>query len=146
MSKIHVTFMHDMDTNEQVTIDNLKYFLHFAYKPCNKEVDYTFIFNKKITNQFSSKNYAVYGLTQELKEYLGKIIDLNLIKCSDTDEIDESTLFITDSYNGGDLCSYTYYIKTRWFVRKKFRYEFFFYINSTVRGPFLPIYWKKPWY
>ena len=143
--KIHVTFVHDMDTNEQVTLENLKYFLHFAYKPCNEEVDYTFIFNKKIMNPFTSKNYPVYGLTQELKEYLGKIIDLNLFKCSVSDEISKSTLFITDSYIGGDICSYSYYIKTKWFLKKKFIYDFFFYINSTVRGPFLPIYWEKPW-
>ena len=138
--KIHVTYLHFMDTTEQVTIENLKYFLHFAYKPCDQAVDYTFIFNTNKFNRSSTKNHPVYGLTPELKAYLQKIIDPDWLKSAES-----NTLFITDGYIGGDLCSYSNYINSMMFMGRRFRYKYFFYINSSVRGPFLPSYWKKPW-
>ena len=64
--KIHVLYVHYIDTKDQLTIDNFKYFMYFAYLPCDPFVDFRIILN---TN---SLNIQIY-------RELVKILDLSLI-------------------------------------------------------------------
>ena len=49
--KIHISYVHYLDTHDKITIENFKFFLHFAYEPCNADVDFTIILNVNNLNQ-----------------------------------------------------------------------------------------------
>jgi hypothetical protein len=139
--KIHITYIHFYDTNETVTAENLKYFLYFAYKPCKENVDFKFLFTSD-----KLKNIKDYD---ELIKYLKKMISNdfiygNLINCSRLDNILSNTELIIVP-NSEDLCVYSSYVNSLSFKLDEYKYKYFFYINSSVRGPFLPVYWIREW-
>ena len=49
---IHVTYVHLLESNDEIILENMRFFFHFAYEPCNSKIDYTIILN---TNDPSAK-------------------------------------------------------------------------------------------
>ena len=44
-SKIFISYLHYLDTERWRTIENFRFFMHFAHEPCDPEVDFIIIIN-----------------------------------------------------------------------------------------------------
>jgi len=47
---------------------------------------------------------------------------------------------------GGDLCAHAELVKSDFWQTKRNNYLYYFFINSSARGPFVPNYWTSKWY
>lgn len=128
--KIHVLYAHFIDTNDEKTIENFKYFLNFAYKGCSPSIEFTFIFNIESNTETT--------IDDKLKKLVNSEIFYSLKNC-------KNTQIKTRENRGFDLCAYSEYLKSNDWQAKEKLFSFYFFINSSVRGPFLPAYWTKPW-
>lgn len=127
--KIHVIYIHYLETTDEKSIENFKFFINFGYQPCSSAVHFTFIFN---TDQ---KRIDIF---QELKKFLDEDSIYQLRFCKNT--------IVKYQFNhGNDICSFVKLLQTKYWKSEENEYQFYFYINSSVRGPFLPAYWRKPW-
>ena len=151
VKKTHITYVHFFDTTENLTTENFKYFLNFAYIPCEKNLDFTIIINTiRIKRVLKLYNDDGDELDSELDEFLKNLIEDNeiyrkFIECSNSKSNKNSnTLILIDFHDGGDICSYSNHVNN-FLLKNKNKYSYFFYINSSARGPFLPSYWNQPW-
>ena len=131
--KIHITYTHFLESTDKLANENFKFFLDFAYEPCSKILDYTFIFNKNIL-----KNVSKDALYYELNSFIDYKIVKKMKSCKNTKIIQRLNI-------GHDLCAIKEMLDSpEWKIAEK-KYNFYFFINSSVRGPFLPSYWINEW-
>jgi hypothetical protein len=117
--------------------------MHFAYSPCNPNVFFTIILNRK-NNDSSLQDYLMNllgeKLYQEVEDCLFK--DEGKLKLN----FERNTQIITRiNTPGGDLCSHVEFLKSDFWLSNGSLFKYFFFINSSVRGPFLPRYYLKKW-
>jgi hypothetical protein len=140
--KIHISYVHYLDTLGKMTIENFKFFLHFAYEPCNVDVDFTIILNvnnlsQSIFERDLFKN-AFNNSTRLINEFQS---------CQNSKNPKRNTfLIVRKNTDGGDMCAQSELVKSDFWLRNRDRYYYFFFINSSARGPFLPSYWIRKWY
>jgi hypothetical protein len=145
--RVHVSYVHFLDTKDKPTVKNFKFFMDFAYLPCNPDVFFTIILNRKNV-QRSTKKDLMNILGEELYEKLrnclfhtknGKNKKLNPGFKRNTQ------IIIRENQLGGDLCAHVDFLKSDFWSRNEKAFKYFFFINSSVRGPFLPVYYIKQW-
>jgi hypothetical protein len=139
--KIHISYVHYLDTLDKITIENFKFFLHFAYDPCNADVDFTIILNVNNTNQpiFEREllRNAFGNSTRSMNEFKS---------CQNSHNPTRNTfLIVRQNKDGGDLCAHAEFVKSDFWLKNRERYLYYFFINSSCRGPFLPNYWVRKW-
>jgi hypothetical protein len=139
--KIHISYVHYLDTLDKITIENFKYFLHFAYEPCNADVDFTIILNVNNLNQsiFERDLFrnALGNSTRLMNEFQS---------CQNSKNPKRNTfLIVRQNKDGGDLCAHAELVKSDFWLKNRDRYDYYFFINSSARGPFLPNYWIRKW-
>jgi hypothetical protein len=139
--KIHISYVHYLDTLDKITIENFKFFLHFAYVPCNADVDFTIILNVKNLNQpiFERDFFrnAFGNSTRSMNEFQS---------CQNSHNPTRNTfLIVRQNKDGGDLCAHAEFVKSDFWLKNRDRYLYYFFINSSCRGPFLPNYWRRKW-
>lgn len=146
-SRVHIAYVHFIDTQDKMTIENFKVFMDFAYTPCNPNAQFTFIFNHERPTE---KDFNIYDT---LYSVLGEEHTLNLLKCSLTSSFSNETnpnantrVIFRLNKNGGDLCAHIEFLGSKEWDEIEKKFSFFFIINSSVRGPFLPNYWLRPWW
>ena len=127
--KIHVIYIHYLETKDVKSVENFKFFINFAYEPCSTMIHYTFILNT---------DSEFVDIFKELKSFLNDDIIDKMKFC-------KNTKFKYQLNEGNDICSFVKLTKSKYWKSKESEYQFYFYINSSVRGPFLPVYWTKPW-
>ena len=139
--KIHISYVHYLDTLDKITIENFKFFLHFAYEPCNADVDFTIILNVNNTNQ------PIFERDLFRKAFGNSARLMNEFQsCQDSQNPNRNTyLIVRQNKDGGDLCANAELVKSDFWLKNKDRYLYYFFINSSARGPFLPNYWRKKW-
>jgi predicted RND superfamily exporter protein len=140
-SKIHISYVHYLDTVDNITIENFKYFLHFAYEPCNADVDFTIILNVNNLNQPIFERdllrNAFGNSTRLMNEFQS---------CQNSKNPKRNTfLIVRQNKDGGDLCAHAELVKSDFWLKNRDRYLYYFFINSSARGPFLPNYWRRKW-
>ena len=54
-------------------------------------------------------------------------------------------LIVRQNKDGGDLCAHAEFVKSDFWLKNKNSYLYYFFINSSCRGPFLPNYWVRKW-
>jgi hypothetical protein len=143
---VHVSYVHFLDTRDAPTVENFKFFMNFAYAPCNPNIFFTLIFNcKDMTG----------NATQTLVDLLGSYLVYKLQKCSiDEDQtinfrptsFKNTKIVLRKNKPGGDLCANVDNMKKQFWINNEKLFKYFFFINSSVRGPFLPTYYLKPWW
>ena len=126
---IFISYTHHLDTSDKLSIDNFKYFLHFAYVPCS---DYVYF---KINLNLDSIELNVRA---ELLKLVDEDLVFNLFNC-------KNTAIILRENKGSDICAIVKMFNSNHWKRVKSYFKYFFFINSSVRGPFLPNYWTRPW-
>ena len=130
--KIFISYVHKIDTNDEISHENFRFFMNFGLLPCDDRVHYRIILN----------TLYVYF---DLWEQVGKILnDDDLIgkikKCANIEFIKRLNVL------GTDLCGHIEIFKNQtWKNLLLNQYKYYFFINSSVRGPFLPNYWTEPW-
>ena len=135
------TNLHYLDTLDKITIENLKFFLHFAYDPRNTDVDFTIILNVNKTNQHILER----DLLRNAFGNSARLID-EFKSCQDSKNPTRNTfLIVRQNKDGGDLCAHAELVKSDFWLKNRDRYDYFFFINSSARGPFLPSYWIRKW-
>ena len=139
--KIHISYVHYLDTLDKITIENFKFFLHFAYEPCNADVDFTIILNVNNTNQ------PIFERDLFRKAFGNSARLMNEFQsCQDSNNPNRNTyLIVRQNKDGGDLCANAELVKSDFWLKNKDRYLYYFFINSSCRGPFLPNYWVRKW-
>jgi hypothetical protein len=140
---IHVSYVHYFDTKDKPTEDNFKFFMHFAYVPCDPRVFFTIIFNKKDVTK-SPRYYLENLLGDKLYRKVRDCLFNTKNKLSS--KFKRNTQIIMRSNRpGGDLCAQVDFLKSDFWSRNEKIFKYFFFINSSVRGPFLPTYYLKKW-
>ena len=142
IAKIQITYAHFLDTNDEPTIENFKFFMNFAYEPCHQDVDYIIILN--LEKSFNLKSI----FENQLLHNAFDDIDLfqKFVSCQDEKNLNRNTyLMLRKNKDGGDLCAFVDLIKTEFWTNIRSSYSYFFFINSSARGPFLPNYWNRKW-
>ena len=129
-SKIFVSYVHHLDTNSEDVIENFKFFMNFAVVPCDSRVDFRITLN---TNNVSADVNA-----KVLKILADDELMSQINNCSN--------VVIITNLNTRDLCVHAEQLKSEALKRDKQKYKYFFFINSSTRGPFLPNYWTEPWW
>jgi len=139
--KIHISYVHYLDTLDKITIENFKFFLHFAYEPCNADVDFTIILNVKNLNQPIFER----DLFRNAFGNSARLID-EFKSCQNSNNPTRNTyLIVRQNKDGGDLCANSEFVKSDFWLKNRERYLYYFFINSSCRGPFLPNYWRRKW-
>jgi hypothetical protein len=144
--RMHVFYVHYMDTKDKLTIDNFIFFMNFAYSACNPRVFFTIVLNRRNMDT---------NLMSDLEKVLGASI-LTLIKNCTYNELDLSDrkqrghrntkIIVRLNDHGGDLCANVDMLKSEFFKKNEHLFFYYFFINSSVRGPFLPNYYLRPWW
>jgi hypothetical protein len=139
---LHVSYVHYLDTTDAPTIDNFKFFMHFAYSPCDRRVFFTIILNQKDVKSRDAKKY----LTELLGESLYTTVRRCLIEADmNNSERRNTQILLRENQPGGDLCAQVDFLRSEFWLSNEKLFKFFLFINSSVRGPFLPSYFLKPW-
>lgn len=128
--KLHIAYIHFLETKDQKSIENFKFFMDFAYEPCSNRIDYTFIFHT------DSMQVNIFQVLRKMFDDDGFIDKLKYCK---------NTQFKYRLNKGSDLCAFKKLFASEYWNSRENDYQFYFFINSSVRGPFLPAYWTKPW-
>lgn len=122
--KSHTFYVHYLDSKDQNSVQNFLFFVQFAYSPCNPRMFFTFVLNT---------DREMMNVTEPLVHLLGHDVVFNMIKC-------ESNTQITARINkpGGDLCAHVEQMQsTKWMTTEERKYDYYFFINSSVRGTVL---------
>ena len=140
--KIHISYVHHLDTNGIETKDNFKFFMHFAYEPCRNDVDFTITLNINSDNA----NNSIFE-RDAFKNAFYDSNHLNMFKsCQDSQNPKRNTfLIVRENKDGGDLCANVDLVRSESWLKRKDNYMYYFFINSSTRGPFLPNYWLRKW-
>jgi hypothetical protein len=139
--KIHISYVHYLDTLDKISSENFRFFMHFAYESCNTDVDFTIILNVNNTTQplFERDLFriAFNNSTRLMDEFQS---------CQNRKNPKRNTfLIVRQNTDGGDLCSHADLMKSEFWKKNSYSYIYYFFINSTTRGPFLPNYWTRKW-
>ena len=139
-SRIFLTYVHYLDTTDYRTNENLKFFMHFAHEPCNTEVDFVIIFNV---------NFHTAPIFEH-KVFVEAFRDATHLQrfrwCQDERNPQRNTyVVVRKNKDGGDLCANVDFLRNEFWLQNKAKYAYYFFINSSTRGPFLPNYWTKKW-
>ena len=148
VSKIHISYVHYLNSKDERTVQNFKFFFHFAYEPCHADVDFTITLNidtETLTNL--SKDNTIFGISSFLNAFPSDQTLLARFKsCSNINNPLRNTyLILRENIAGGDLCANVDFFKSDFWIKNKLSYKYYFFINSSARGPFLPNYWLKKW-
>ena len=143
-AKIHIAYVHFLNTPDVTTIENLKFFIHSAHDPCNSEVDYTIILN--LNSNFYKQISNVYDLDLFKNAFSGRDHLEKFKSCESSENPLRNTyLVLRENKDGGDLCAFSDMIRNEFWLKTKAMYAYFFFINSSARGPFVPNYWLRKW-
>lgn len=150
---IHVSYVHFMDTtSDELSVENFKFFMNFGYSPCNPSVFYSIVLNRiAVNNVADSEN--------DLLDLLGKYLFDRIKNCSISNgaqsrqqQLSHSDLttrntqvIFRDNKPGGDLCAHVDLLSSDFWTTNQHLFQLFVFINSSVRGPFLPSYYLKHW-
>ena len=127
--KVLVQYVHPVDTENEIIKENFRFFMTIGVLPCHPSADFRIILNTK------SENTNVY-------EKLGPLLnDTDLVK--DLKRCKNINFLLSQKKKG--LCAHSLQFKRSEWKREKLKYKYFFFIDSTLRGPFLPNYWTQPW-
>ena len=142
-AKHFISYVHYLDTNQMRTVENFRYFMHVAHEPCNPDVDFVLILN---VDSKSSRTKSIF----DLKVFTDAFSDeahLNKFKyCQDERNPQRNTyIVLRQNKEGGDLCANVELVKSDFWLQNKAKYVYYFFINSSARGPFLPNYWTRKW-
>ena len=141
--KIHISYVHYLNSKDERTTGNFKFFFNFAYEPCHSDVDFTItlnIDNLVSKNEILNSNIFLNAFDND------KALLNRFISCSDSLNLQRNTyIIVRKNKNGGDLCANVDFFKSHFWMQNKNNYKFYFFINSSARGPFLPNYWLKKW-
>ena len=146
LSKSHVSYVHYLNTYDVRTVQNFKYFFHFAYEPCHEEIDFTITINTVDKMLLSGKKdiFDEILIKNALNNDLRLLTDIK--SCSNQKNPRRNTyVIVRENKPGGDLCAHVDFFKSAFWVKNKLKYKYYFFINSSARGPFLPNYWLKKW-
>jgi hypothetical protein len=121
--------------------------MDFAYLPCSRHIFYTITLNR-ISLNLNNSNH----------DYLSNLLGLNLytqvqacsIKNAEIETlsrgfVQNTQVIIRENKPGGDLCADAEFYASGFWKRSEPVFEYFFVINSSARGPFLPNYYLKEW-
>ena len=142
-AKIHIAYVHYLDTTEENTAENFRFFMHFAHEPCHSDVDFTIILN---VNKPSTVDSILDS--RIFRRAFSDIDHLERFKsCQDASNPRRNThVIVRGNTPGGDLCAFAQLFKQAdYWTLSKSTYEHFFFINSSARGPFVPNYWLRKW-
>ena len=142
-AKIHIAYVHYLDTWSQNTAENFRFFMHFAHEPCHSDVDFTIILN---VNKPSTVDSILDS--RIFRRAFSDIDHLERFKsCQDASNPRRNThVIVRGNTPGGDLCAFAQLFKQAdYWTLSKSTYEHFFFINSSARGPFVPNYWLRKW-
>jgi hypothetical protein len=140
--KIHVSYVHYLDTTDGITSQNFKFFMHFAYEPCHVDVDYTIILN---VNEIGKKSIFERDLFRNAFSNSTRLMN-EFQSCQNSKNPKRNTfLIVRKNVNGGDLCAHAELVKSDFWLENRNNYLYYFFINSSARGPFLPNYWTSKW-
>ena len=142
--KIHISYVHFLHTVDMVTVDNFKFFMNFAYEPCHLDADFTIIINyeKSFSKTSTSDLDKLISSTFSNKSDWEKFKD-----CQNGLNPSRNTFIIMrENKDGGDLCAHADFLKMEFWLENKASYAYYFFINSSSRGPFLPNYWTQKWW
>ena len=128
--KVHVSYVHHIDTDKPNIMENFRFFMNFGVHPCDPRVDYRIILNTNNINANINDKLAKVLADDELMSEIESCSNVVIIK----------------NKNNKDLCAHSDQLKTEAWKSDKLKYKYFFFINSTPRGPFLPNYWTEPWW
>ena len=140
-SKIFISYVHYLDTEKWRTIENFRFFMHFAHEPCDPEVDFIIIINM-------DESYSMPIFEQKLfKDAFSDDKHLETFKwCQNERNPHRNTyLILRQNKDGGDLCANVDFLKSDFWLKNKQAYSYYLFINSSARGPFLPNYWTRKW-
>ena len=129
-SKIFVSYVHHIDTNSEATKENFKFFMFFGVQPCDSRIDYRIVLNMNNLNEDLNNKLAKALADDELMNQIESCTNVVIVK----------------NQNTRDLCAHSQQLKREAWNSEKHKYKYFFFLNSTPRGPFLPNYWKEPWW
>lgn len=138
----HIAYNHYIDSAVQETTDNFIFFVKFAYEPCNPEMHYTFLLNLDNTNKdIYERLYQMLGmdLVNKIKQCL---MDNHASRINNKN----TRIIVQKNWRDVEFCGYVKHFDSSYMKDHKSFYKYFFFINSSARGPFLPNYWLKPWF
>lgn len=135
INKSHVTYIHYLDTDDRLIVENFIFFIKHAYAACSDEIYFTFVFLQKIENQYRD----------QLIRILGKDAAYKLFEC--TEGATKNTRMISRVIkNQPNACYYSGVLKNELNTEiAKRSFSYFFFIKSSALGPFLPSYWYSTW-
>lgn len=119
--KIIVMFCHYVSRQNDRALDNMWFFLRFGVKLNDTRVDYAFVFTSD---------------DPVLEEQQRQVLLPNQVR-----EASNVVQYFVSNH-GSDLCGFAQAFERHKILTK---YKYFFFFNSSVRGPFLPNYWTDPW-
>lgn len=157
----HVVYIHQIDATEKLNQDNFAFFMNFAYVPCSSRIFFSLLFTKnnlKLSSNFSDFNKNTnesmkqVDITPQLIELIGANLTRKLLKClipnnnigQSFGQANTKILFV-ENRPGSDLCAYEALLSSSYWTENERLFYYVFFINSSVRGPFLPLYYFKPW-
>lgn len=162
--RLHVFYIHQWDGEDKLNKGNFAFFMNFAYIPCSSKVFFTILlthdklnisenhanpneFHKRVKHYLKKLDY-----TKKFGEILGTEKANKLMKCINTgDKVDgnfssaNTKIYLLKNQLGSDLCAYKNLLNSDYWKLNQHLFAYFFFINSSVRGPFLPLYYFKPW-
>ena len=140
--KLIISYVHYLNTHETRTVQNFRYFMHFAHEPCNPDVDFVITLNVDST----SLNGSIFE-TKVFMSAFSEAAHLEKFKwCQDERNPRRNTyVIVRQNKAGGDLCANVDLVKSDFWHMNKAKYIYYFFINSSSRGPFLPNYWTRKW-
>ena len=144
-AKVHIVYLHYLNTNDEYTIENFKFFIHFAYEPCHSDVDFTIILNLDKSYIAKTESIINQALFRDAFDKDGKILE-EFKSCQNPSNPRRNTyLLLRENKPGGDLCAYSHFVKSKYWLDNKSSYSYYFFINSSARCPFMPNYYLKKW-
>lgn len=143
MKHAHLFYVHYLDGDDEYTKENFKFFMTFAYLPCDPNMFYTLVINR----QRMSSN-----LLDDLSLLLGQdiVADVKRCECNEEDlkncAIQNTKIVVRLNDHGADLCAFSNLLKSEFWMINEKHFLYYFFLNSSVRGPFLPSYYDKKWW
>ena len=128
-------------THEQSTISSSSCISPFRL--CHPEIDFTITLNTDIVTSLESlfQHKLFLDAFSSRKQFLSDFLACQ----SEENSMRNTRVILRQIRPGGDLCAHADLVKSEFWRESKSKYAYYFFINSSVRGPFLPNYWLRKW-
>jgi hypothetical protein len=85
--KIHVSYVHHIDSERKEIMDNFKFFMFFGVQPCDSRIDYRIILNMNNISDDINNKVAKVLADDELMSQIKNCSNVVMIKNNNTKEI-----------------------------------------------------------